>query len=36
VEGTFNFSPTRHSGLSKDDLVLITWKDDRFRLVDYR
>jgi branched-chain amino acid transport system substrate-binding protein len=36
VEGTFNFSPTHHSGLSKDDLVLIAWKDNRFRLVDYR
>lgn len=36
VEGTFNFSPQHHSGLAKDDLVLITWKDNRFRLADYR
>jgi branched-chain amino acid transport system substrate-binding protein len=32
--GTFNFSKERHSGLSKSDAVIMTWKDGRFRLVD--
>jgi branched-chain amino acid transport system substrate-binding protein len=33
--GTFNFSGERHSGLAKSDAVIMTWKDGRFRLVDY-
>ncbi len=33
--GEFNFSPTRHSGLSKKDLVLVKWEDGRFKLADY-
>jgi branched-chain amino acid transport system substrate-binding protein len=33
--GNFNFSKERHSGLSKADAVIMTWKDGRFRLVDY-
>ena len=36
VGGTFNFSPERHSGLSKEDIVLIKWADGRFRLHDYK
>lgn len=36
VGGVFNFSDTRHSGLSKEDIVLITWKDGRFHLADYQ
>jgi branched-chain amino acid transport system substrate-binding protein len=31
----FNFSPERHSGLSKQDIVLVNWRDGRFNLVDY-
>lgn len=36
VGGTFNFSPTQHSGLSKSDLVLLKYEDGRFRLADYQ
>ncbi|MGK4921953.1 ABC transporter substrate-binding protein [Bordetella hinzii] len=36
VGGVFNFSAQRHSGLAKEDIVLVTWKDGRFRLADYR
>lgn len=36
VGGVFNFSADRHSGLSKDDLVLLRWETDRFALADYR
>jgi branched-chain amino acid transport system substrate-binding protein len=36
VGGLFNFSPQRHSGLTKNDLVLVRWEKDRFRLADYR
>lgn len=36
VGGTFNFSPTKHSGLSKADLVLLKYEDGRFRLADYK
>jgi branched-chain amino acid transport system substrate-binding protein len=36
VGGTFHFSAERHSGLAKEDLVLVTWKDGRFRLADYK
>ncbi|MEW5422923.1 ABC transporter substrate-binding protein [Amorphus sp. 3PC139-8] len=35
LSGVFNFSPERHSGLSKDDIVLINWRDGRFHLADY-
>ena len=35
VSGVFNFSPKKHSGLSKKDIVLINWRDGRFNLVDY-
>ena len=36
VGGTFNFSKDRHSGLSKDDLVLVNYRDGAFRLADYK
>jgi branched-chain amino acid transport system substrate-binding protein len=36
VGGTFNFSPTKHSGLAKSDLVLIKYDEGRFRLADYQ
>ncbi|MET4576647.1 ABC transporter substrate-binding protein [Ottowia thiooxydans] len=36
VGGTFNFSSTQHSGLSKSDLVLLKYEDGRFRLADYK
>lgn len=36
VGGVFNFSPQRHSGLSKEDLVLVRWEGGRFRLADYK
>jgi branched-chain amino acid transport system substrate-binding protein len=35
ISGVFNFSPERHSGLSKKDIVLVNWRDGRFNLVDY-
>jgi branched-chain amino acid transport system substrate-binding protein len=35
MSGVFNFSPERHSGLSKKDIVLINWRDGRFNLADY-
>jgi branched-chain amino acid transport system substrate-binding protein len=35
LSGVFNFSPERHSGLSKEDIVLINWRDGRFHLADY-
>ncbi|MGB3072115.1 MAG: ABC transporter substrate-binding protein [Ottowia sp.] len=36
VGGTFNFSATSHSGLSKSDLVMLKYEDGRFRLADYK
>lgn len=36
VGGTFNFSDKRHSGLSKDDLVLLRYEGGKFRLADYK
>lgn len=36
VGGTFNFGPDKHSGLSKDDLVLLRYEGGRFRLADYK
>jgi branched-chain amino acid transport system substrate-binding protein len=35
MSGVFSFSPERHSGLSKKDIVLINWRDGRFNLADY-
>ena len=35
MSGVFNFSAGRHSGLSKKDIVLINWRDNRFNLADY-
>jgi branched-chain amino acid transport system substrate-binding protein len=35
MSGVFNFSPERHSGLSKKDIVLINWAGGRFNLADY-
>ncbi len=35
ISGVFTFSPERHSGLSKSDIVLVNWRDGRFNLVDY-
>lgn len=35
ASGEFTFSPERHSGLSKKDIVLVNWRDGRFNLVDY-
>ena len=35
VGGNFNFSPTRHSGLAKDDGVVINWKGGEWRLAGY-
>lgn len=34
VGGVFNFSAQRHSGLAKSDVVMIEWRQKRFRLVD--
>jgi branched-chain amino acid transport system substrate-binding protein len=34
--GVFNFSAERHSGLSKNDICVVTWRDGRFRLADYQ
>lgn len=36
VGGVFNFSKDKHSGLSKEDLVLVNWRDGAFRLADYK
>ena len=36
VGGVFNFSKERHSGLSKDDLVLVNYRDGAFHLADYK
>ncbi|MCW5770036.1 MAG: ABC transporter substrate-binding protein [Rhodospirillaceae bacterium] len=35
ASGEFNFSPERHSGLTKKDLVLVKWEGGKFRLADY-
>ncbi len=35
ISGVFNFSGERHSGLSKNDIVMVNWRDNRFNLVDY-
>ncbi|MEO7007942.1 MAG: ABC transporter substrate-binding protein, partial [Caldimonas sp.] len=36
VGGVFNFAKDRHSGLSKDDLVLVNYRDGAFHLADYK
>jgi branched-chain amino acid transport system substrate-binding protein len=36
VGGVFTFSPERHSGLSKDDVVLVNYHDGAFHLADYK
>ena len=36
VGGVFNFARDKHSGLSKDDLVLVNWRDGAFHLADYK
>jgi len=36
VGGVFNFGHDKHSGLSKDDLVLVNWRDGAFHLADYK
>jgi branched-chain amino acid transport system substrate-binding protein len=33
--GVFDFSPERHSGLEKSNLVMVAWRGGRFVLVDY-
>ncbi|HKP67497.1 MAG TPA: ABC transporter substrate-binding protein [Casimicrobiaceae bacterium] len=35
VGGNFSFSPTSHSGLTKDDAVVINWKNGGWRLAPY-
>jgi alpha-glucosidase len=32
----FNFSAQRHSGMSKDDLVMLSYRDGGFKLADYK
>jgi branched-chain amino acid transport system substrate-binding protein len=34
VGGIFHFSPQKHWGLAKSDVVMIEWRQGRFRLVD--
>ena len=34
VGGIFNFSPQKHWGLAKSDVVMIEWRQGKFRLVD--
>jgi branched-chain amino acid transport system substrate-binding protein len=34
VGGIFNFSPQKHWGLAKSDVVIIEWRQGKFRLVD--
>ena len=36
VGGVFNFGPERHSGLAKDDVVLVNYRDGAFHLADYK
>jgi branched-chain amino acid transport system substrate-binding protein len=33
--GVFNFSDSRHAGLSEKDVVIIRWNGERFELADY-
>ncbi len=34
--GVLSFSPQRHSGLTKNDIVLLGYRDGAFRLADYK
>ena len=34
VGGIFTFSPQKHWGLAKSDVVMIEWRQGKFRLVD--
>lgn len=34
--GNFTYTAQRHSGLGKDDVVILGWKDGNFTLVDYK
>ncbi|WP_345816782.1 ABC transporter substrate-binding protein (plasmid) [Paraburkholderia sp. PREW-6R] len=36
ISGIYSFSADRHSGLSKDDTVMVRYDGQRFRLADYR
>ncbi|OWT56120.1 ABC transporter substrate-binding protein [Candidimonas nitroreducens] len=36
VGGVFNFSPKSHSGLAKDDIVMLDYHDGAFHLADYK
>jgi branched-chain amino acid transport system substrate-binding protein len=35
ASGTFSFSPEHHSGLAKNNIVLVNWANGRFNLADY-
>lgn len=35
ASGIFSFSPEHHSGLAKNNVVLVNWANGRFNLVDY-
>jgi branched-chain amino acid transport system substrate-binding protein len=35
ASGIFSFSPEHHSGLGKNNIVLVNWANGRFNLVDY-
>lgn len=35
ASGIFSFSPDHHSGLAKNNIVLVNWANGRFNLVDY-
>jgi branched-chain amino acid transport system substrate-binding protein len=35
ASGIFSFSPEHHSGLAKNNIVLVNWANGRFNLVDY-
>jgi branched-chain amino acid transport system substrate-binding protein len=35
VGGSFTFSPASHSGLTKDDAVVINWKNNGWHLAPY-
>ena len=35
ISGVFTFGPERHSGLGKNDIVMVNWRNGRFNLVDY-
>jgi branched-chain amino acid transport system substrate-binding protein len=35
ASGVFSFSPERHSGLAKNNIVLVNWANGRFNLADH-